>query len=136
MQRERRLELLRWICVLPAAVTCGIALRYFGGVVWRLAFQRPGAASESSIADAAQLLVYAVAAAVFVLLGAFIAPRSRSTTALVLAVAYTLLSLRIHVVSQDHPGRTNYLHLAAETAGVALGIASLFSTAKRPAGSR
>ncbi len=123
--------MLRWICVLPAAVIGGIAAHYFGGIVWRFAFYGRGAASESSIAFSAQLLAYAVAAAVFVLLGALIAPRNRKLAALVLAVAYTLLSLFAHVISQDHPGRVNYLHLAAETTGAVSSLAYVFSM-KRP----
>ena len=124
MQREMPVELLRWICVLPAAVMGGIAARYLGSIVGRFAIY--GSGSESNFAFSIQLLAYAIAAAAFVLAGAFTAPRNRRTTALVLAIAATLLSLLSHVLSQRHPGTVNYLHVAAETAGAALAIAYLF----------
>jgi hypothetical protein len=126
MRREKPVKLLRWICVLPGAVIGGIAARYLGSIVGRFANYGWVAESQSNFAFSIQLLAYAIAAAAFVLAGAFTAPRNRSITALVLAIAGTLLSLLTHVLSQRHPGTVNYLHLAAETAGAALTVAYVF----------
>lgn len=126
MQRVKPVELLRWICVLPAAVIGGFAAQYLGSIVGRFAIDSWGAVSESHIAFSIQLLVYAIAAGAFVLAGAFTAPRNRRIAALVLAIAGTLLSLLKHVLSQSNPGTVNYLHLAAETAGAALTAAYVF----------
>ncbi len=123
MQRVKPIELLRWICVLPAAVIGGIAARYLGSIAGHLVIHGWGVESQSSIAFSIQLLAYAIAAATFALAGAFTSPRSRRITAVVLAIGETLLSLLTHVLSQRHPGTVNYLHFAAETAGAALAVA-------------
>lgn len=128
MSTYRGVDFLRWICVLPAAVLGTIFARTLAGTLWRLLFFN----SESVIASWTRLLVYAVAGAAFVLAGALVAPRNRGTTAVILALAFALLSLLTHVISQDHPGTTNFLHLAAETAGAALAIAHFF----KPTGPR
>jgi hypothetical protein len=126
MQREKPVELLRWICVGPTAVIGEIAARYLGSIVGRFAIYGWGAESQSNFAFSIQLLAYAIAAATFVLAGAFTAPRNRSITAVVLASVGTLLSLLTHVLSQRHVGTVNYLHLAAETTGAALTVAYVY----------
>lgn len=126
MQREKTVELLRWICVVPAAVIGGFAARYLGSIVGRFAIYGWGPVSESNIGFSILLFVYAISSAAFVLAGAFTAPRNRRIAALVLAIAGTLLSLLTHVLSQPHPGMVNYLHLAAETAGAALSVPYVF----------
>ncbi len=130
MQREKSVELLRWLCVLPAAVTGGIAARYLGSFAGHFAIHVWGAESQSTFGFSIQLLAYALAAAAFVLAGAFTAPRNRRMTAVILAIAGAILSLLTHVLSQRHPGTTNYLHLAAESAGAALAVAYVFRVEK------
>ena len=126
MQKQTRIDLLRWICVLPAAMFGEFAARQVSGLVWRFVIDGWAGGSESNLAFAAKLMVHAVAAAGFVLAGALTAPRSRGATALVLAIVSAFLSLVIHVLGQQHPGTVNYLHLAAEATGAALACACLF----------
>ena len=87
------MKLLRWICVLPAAVIGVFAAQYLGSIVGRFTIYGWGAVSESIIALSIQLLVYAIAAAAFVMAGAFTAPLNRRTTALMLAIVGTLLPI-------------------------------------------
>ena len=107
--------------VLPAAVVGGFVARFLGGMVGRVAVVG-AAGTESNVVFALQLLVYALAAAAFVLVGTFTAPRYRRITAVVLAIVATLLSLFTHVLSQNHPGSVNFSHLAAETVGACLAV--------------
>lgn len=124
MERQQANSLLRWIAVLPAAIAGTVAAKYVGGMLGRVLRESLVATSESSITFAVQLLVYAAAAAVFVLAGTYTAPRHRRVVAIALAVVAVLLSLMTHIVSQQHPGTTNYLHLAAEAIGAA--VAALY----------
>lgn len=123
MQRPQAISLLRWIAVLPAAVTAAFAVKLLGGLTGRSVRQGLGATSESNLTFALQLLVYAATAAAFVLAGAYTAPRSRRIVAVALAVVSVLLSLVTHIVGQQHPGTTNYVHLAAETIGASVAVA-------------
>jgi hypothetical protein len=121
MERQRALTLLRWIAVLPVAVGGAILVKVVGGLIGRAL--RQGLGSDSHSGFALQLLVYVATAAAFVLAGAAIAPRHRPVIAIILAALWVLLSLMTHVVSQPHPGTTNYLHLAAETSGAVFAVA-------------
>ncbi len=132
MQRPKPVEVLRWIGVLPAAVLVDIAARYLGSLVARFAIAAWGAERESNLVFSIQLLAYAFAGSGFVLAAAFTAPRSRRFTAVVMAIAWTLLSLFTHVLTQSHPGPTNYWHLAAETAGAVVAIAYVWYVERKP----
>lgn len=131
MANPRYVEVLRWICVLPSAFLGAFVARYLGGIVGYALVHGSGLGSESSIALLAQILVYGIAAAVFVLAGALTAPRRRAIFGIVLAAVCAGLSLLTHVLSQSHPGRTNYLHLTAEAAGAALAVVFLFWLQRR-----
>lgn len=131
MANPRYVEVLRWICVLPSAFLGAFVARYLGGIVGYALIHDSGMGSESSIALLAMLLVYGMGAAAFVLAGAFTAPRHRTTIGIVLAAVCAGLSLLTHVLSQSHPGRTNYLHLTAESGGAALAVACLFWLQRR-----
>jgi hypothetical protein len=123
MQRQPALTLLRWIAVLPAAAAGAFFLKLAGGLIGQAVRQALGATSESNITFSLQLLVYAATAAAFVLTGTYTAPTERRVVASVLATVSVLLSLLTHIVSQQHPGSTNYLHLAAEACGAVVGVA-------------
>lgn len=121
MEHRRALTKLRWIAVLPAAIGGAFFVKLAGGLLGHAA--RQGLGSDSHSAFALQLLFYVATSAAFVLAGAAIAPRHRPVIAIVLAALWVLLSLLTHVVSQPHPGTTNYLHLAAETSGAIFAVA-------------
>ena len=130
MERQRALTLLRWIAVLPAAIGGAFIVKLAGSLLGRAV--RQGLGSESHSAFALQLLFYVATSAAFVLAGAAIAPRHRPVIAIVLAVLWILLSLMTHIVSQPHPGTTNYLHLAAETSGAVFAVVCVAYREKNP----
>jgi hypothetical protein len=127
--RKKLIEMLRWVCVLPAAVLGEIVVRYAIGLCVRTAGDggwRPfGDSTPASFLWT--LLCYAPPESAFVIAGAMLAPRRPMTTAIVLAVLRFILSLMTHVVGQhlagNHVGITNYLHLFAESAGLLTGAA-------------
>lgn len=127
MDRVRPIELLRWICVLPAAGVGGAAVQSLGRNVNRFVLSGWGAQSGSSVPFSLQLCVYAFSAAAFVLAGGWMAPRCRVQTALVMAILGTVLSLLKHILLQAHPGVVNYLHLSAETLGGVVAAVWMFS---------
>ena len=117
--KRKRIELLRWIGVLPAAVLGRLAVQMILGGLLRLAITAgwitPG---TSELLYYFQLLVYYTPKeAAFVIAGAMMAPRRRLPTAVVLAVLAILLSLMVHILGQSNRGLINYTHFAAETLG-------------------
>ena len=129
--REKTMERLRWICVLPAAVLGGFAAQTIAGLVNRLAVYGWGTAAESTLVYGLQLLMfYVLKCAVFIVAAAKMAPRGRLATAIVLAAAAILMSLVVHVLGQPHPGVVNYTHFTAESAGTVIGVAYVFYSEK------
>lgn len=120
MPNLKHVEVLRWIGVLPAAFLGAFAARFVGGIAGYAAAHALGSESGSTVALLTLLLAYGIGTAAFVLAGALAAPRHRAVVAIALAAICVIVSLLTHVLSQGHPGRTNYLHLAAETVGAVL----------------
>jgi hypothetical protein len=120
---------LRWLSVLPAAFLVRFAARLALGMLTR------GAAQEMLALLARKLVVYSVSEAVFVVVGAKVAPRRRSTVAIVLAVLGAVLSLLKHVVVQyaagNRVGSTNYTDFALEVIGLTCGATFVWMTARR-----
>lgn len=123
------MSLLRWILALPTAVLARIAVQLVVGTALRAAMSLSGVGiRESPAAFWLHLFIeYFLAEAVFVVVGAKVAPRRRSATAVTLAILGFCLSLTTHVVAQalagNRVGSTNYLHLGLETAGLFAGAA-------------
>jgi hypothetical protein len=86
-----------------------------------------GAGDEMLALLARKLVVYSVSEAVFVVVGAKVAPRKQSTVAIVLAVLGAVLSLLKHVVVQyaagNRVGSTNYTDFGLDALGLACGAA-------------
>ncbi|MBI2826112.1 MAG: hypothetical protein HYX69_15645 [Planctomycetia bacterium] len=129
--REKTVELVRWMCVLPAVAVGGLAAQYASGVLYRLAVQGWGAAAESNVTLSLQVVLRLLVETAAILAGAWVAPRNRLATALVLAVGGAILALFTHVLSQSHRGATNYLHFAAEAGGAAVAVACIYYAQKR-----
>ena len=122
--REKRMEIVRWLCVLPAAVLADFAVSFVVGTIVRSGGLK--IRGESSIAYWFVLvLTYGSPKAAFVAAGAKTAPRRPVAIAVVLTVIGFCLSLMTHVVGQhlagNRVGATNYAHLFAETAGLICG---------------
>jgi hypothetical protein len=127
-KREKAIEWLRWVCVLPAAVLCSVAVQFIAGMVGRLAVFEWGTPAESTFVRYLLLLFRVPMEAGFVVAGAKTAPRGRLVTAIVLAAARVLMSLIVHIVRQSNPGVVNYTHFAAESLGSVLGLTYIFSS--------
>jgi len=130
LTRRRKVgEVLRWLCVLPAAVLGRIVAQFILGAVVQVA--RYGGwdnLGDSRIAYWLGVFLYYVPPElVFVIAGAMMSPRYQKTTATGLAVLAIFLSLMTHVVGQhlagNHVGLVNYTHFVAESAGALGGAA-------------
>lgn len=121
--RARVIEILRWFCVLPAAVLGAFVAQFLlGAVVHVVSSGGWGSLGDSNIAYTLRLfLFYVPHNALFVIAGAKMAPRRQLGTAIVLAILGILFSLLTHVVGQllrgGLVGTTNYAHFLAESAG-------------------
>jgi hypothetical protein len=125
----RLIEVLRWLCVLPAAVLGDIALEFVVEAAVQIArFGGWGNLVDSSSAYSLWMFLYLVPPkSAFVIAGAKMAPRYQRATAIVLTLLGFLFSLMTHVISQQLAGRrvgiTNYTHLFAESAAALGGAA-------------
>jgi hypothetical protein len=117
------------LCVLPAAGLVRFAARLALGLVTR------GAGEEMLALLARKLVVYSVSEALFVIVGAKVAPRKQSTVAIVLAALGAVLSLLKHVVVQyaagNRVGSTNIADFALEVIGLACGAAVVWVAGRR-----
>lgn len=126
--RDKAIEVIRWICVLPTAAFGSIVTQSIVGMVTRLGHYDLG---DTPLAYWSRVfLFYLVFALVFVVAGAKMAPRHRGATAIALTFFSILLSLTIHVVVQrlagNNVGVANYTHFAAQSTGALCGTALVF----------
>lgn len=126
--RSKRSEILRWLCVLPAAILAQLAVRYAVGVV----AQSAGWRTDNDLSPSSLVLLflaYALPAVAFVIAGAKTAPRYVMATSIGLALLGLLLSLMTHLVGQhlagNRVGIVNYMHFFAESAGFLAGATVL-----------
>jgi hypothetical protein len=118
--KRRRIEVLRWVAVLPTAC---FASWVFGGAMGfllsllRVELRGPG--YPEFLFPLQQLLPSGTA---FALVGALVAPRLRLVTAAALAAFCILMSVQIHIVGQSNPGLTNYMHSTGESLGAVIGV--------------
>ena len=93
--KEKTIELLRWVCVLPVAMLGGFGAFCIAGVV----------KSFGSFGGIVNILItqFPIGTAI-VLAGAITAPRFRLATACCLAVPWVLVSYIIHVQQQRAHG--------------------------------
>jgi hypothetical protein len=135
--RGKLIEVLRWLCVLPAALLAHSALELVVDAAVQIArFGGWGIFGDSHIAYLVRLFLFYVSPkAAFVIAGAKTAPRYQTATAIVLTVLGFLFSLLTHVISQQHAGRrvgiTNYTHLLAESAGLLVAAAYIVLEVRR-----
>jgi hypothetical protein len=135
--RGRLIEVLRLLCVLPAAVLGHIALEFVVEATWQIANSGGwGIPGDSNIVRSLMMFLHLVPPkSAFVIAGARMAPRYQRATAIVLTLLAFLFSLMTHVISQHQAGRragiTNYTHLFAEFAGAVGGAAYIVLEARR-----
>ncbi len=128
--RQKAIEPLRWLALLPAAALAATIVEYVAYRSLRLAAY--GWGKDSDFVYWWRLAVgYAPKEAIFVLLGGAIAPRFKLSTSIVLAAACILWSLAKHILVQPHPGHTNYTHFALDTLGAIFGAVYIAYRARR-----
>lgn len=127
-RKQKAIELLRWVGVLPAAILARLAVPIIVGNLMRFGmyvgwFSQGG----SGLVYYLQLvLFYFPKEAAFVIAGAKMAPRYRLATCIILAVAAILMSLIVHMLGQSNVGLVNYMHFAAESLGAVCGAVYMF----------
>ena len=123
-RREKGIELLRWVCVLPVA----LVVRHIVQILMFLVVVRP-LLSELSYEGfdrwLRHLTVGLSGGAAFIIAGAKTAPRFRRATAVVLAVVSIVVAVRIHWF----PHRDD-IPIVAEAVAVACGAAYVFYSEK------
>lgn len=129
--REQAIQWLQWGCVLPAAVLGGQAVQFLAERIVRLAISIGGTPAPSTVVSLPGMLLHLPGPAAFVFAGALTAPRGRRLMAFFLAAVGVVLSLTVHILTQPHPGATNYAHFALEALGSALGVALIHVWEKR-----
>lgn len=124
VQNQRRSStLLRWACVLPAAMLAGWLLKHTGVVFHsHLGLDRQGSGYSAFILPVLQTLPNGIA---FTLAGALMAPGFRSLTATVLAALCIPVSTAIHIFAHPGPGLTNYMYTTGESLGAVIGVAGV-----------
>lgn len=125
--RQKRIEVARWLLLLPGAILASIAVRHTVGAGLR-------ALSWAGSQELGGVGFWLVTAAYYVLpmfalvvIGGWIAPRRQLVAALLLALAGGGLSLLKHVVVQhlagNRVGTTNWGHFGLEATGLLIGAA-------------
>jgi hypothetical protein len=121
------LEILRWICVLPAAVFASQAPNFAAAILRPPAVVQPAGFAPAAPPSVFRRALYTavilpLSGAAFVVAGALVAPRFRRFIAIALAVLFAVLALLSHVLVHL-PGTPHYDHFfatalaAAATAG-------------------
>jgi hypothetical protein len=136
-RRERLIEVVRWICFLPAALLSARVAQLVGGLLFLM--QRPSwqQAGDTTVVSywVQAVLYYVVPEVLVVFVGAKVAPRRQREVAIGLASVAILLSLVKHIVGQyvagNQVGLVNFLHFGLETFGALTGMFMAFATSRR-----
>ena len=126
---EKRIEILRWLCVLPAALLGGLVVQFTLRAVLQITRSAGlGVQGDSTIGYAITLIFgYVLPKSAFVIAGAKTAPRHQTATSIALAVVGVALSLMTHVVGQhlagNRVGSVHFIHAVSESAGLLVGAA-------------
>jgi hypothetical protein len=99
--KEKCVEVVRWLCVVPAAWLAGMLPRFIYAIVRPPALAQLPGTPRPPVSDLQRIylphLLGIVMAAAFVIVGAKLAPRWRLPAAAVLAVLWMVFSYGIHV---------------------------------------
>ena len=130
-------DVLRWLCVLPAAVLGAVAVQFMvRGLVQVVDYVRWEFFGNSTIAYSLRLFFFYVPhKSAFVIAGAKMAPRQQMATAIALTLLAMNLSLVVHVVGQylvgNNVGLVNFTHLSAESVGALAGAGCILLWTRR-----
>jgi hypothetical protein len=99
--KEKSIEVVRWLCVVPAAWLAGMIPRYVEMLVRPPALAQLPGTPRPPVSDLQRIylphMMAMVMAAAFVIVGAKIAPRWRLRVASVLAALWLVFSYMLHV---------------------------------------
>jgi hypothetical protein len=125
--RQRWIEVVRWLLLVPAACLASSAVTLIIGTLVRAIRNSSVPLNSHSISFwAGAVPSYVLPEFVFVIAGAWIAPRKQRPVALLLMLLGGVLSVLQHVVLQylagNRVGPTNYTHFGLELAGLLAGV--------------
>jgi hypothetical protein len=132
--KEKSIELLRWVFVLPASVLAVLALGIIAGVAMPPTMAQLPGTPLLLPSDFHRFILPrifgALMAAAFVIAGAKMAPRRRVATAVGLAAVWMLYSFMIHVLVHLGRGKAHYAHFVMAAVASAGAAAYIFYSAK------
>jgi hypothetical protein len=116
---QKAIEIVRWICVLPAAIfTSRLPGFLFSFVMPPALAQPPGTPQPPPPSELQRMLLSLLAALLvsigFVLVGSLVAPRHRRHVAIILAILIALHAFLYHILIHL-PGTPHYTSFAAAT---------------------
>jgi Na+-driven multidrug efflux pump len=125
--RQKRIEVVRWLLLVPAALLASSTVTFIIGAFVRVIRGSSVPLNSSSISFwACAVPFYVLPEFVFVIAGGWIAPRKQLPVALLLMLVGGVLSFLKHVVVQHLAGHslgpTNYTHFGLEMAGLLAGV--------------
>lgn len=129
--RQKRVEVMRWVLLVPAAVLAASAVELIvGGVARAAGSGGPVPWDPGSVGFWVRAVPYYVLPQfAFVVAGGRLAPRKQLAVAVLLVLVGGLLSLLKHVVGQHLAGNSvgfvNYAHFGLELSGLVAGAAFL-----------
>jgi hypothetical protein len=132
--KEKGIEVLRWLCVVPAVVLAGMAPRVIARLLMPPALAQPPGTPPVPVSDFQRYylptIIGIVMAAGFVIVGAKVAPRWRLRVAVVLALLWMLYSFAVHVL--PHPVRDlrHYQHFIVASIAAAGSAAYVWHSEK------
>jgi hypothetical protein len=120
--KEKCVEVLRWLCVLPAAWLASMTPRYIYMLVRPPMMAQPPGTPPPPVSEFQRFylphLFGLVMAAAYVIVGAKIAPRWRLRVAAILAVTWMVFSYLIHVRSHHSFELRYWTHFIVASMGV------------------
>ena len=125
--KEKVIEVVRWLCVLPAAWLAGMAPRFLVALIRPPVMAQLPGTPRPPVSDFQRiylpLLIGILMAGAFVVVGAKIAPRRRVLVAIVLAAFWTLYVFTIHVLlPASYEPRYVARHFISAAAAVAAAV--------------
>jgi len=138
--KEKSIELLRWLFVLPASVLAVLTLCLLAGIAMPPTMAQLPGTPPLVPSDFHRFVLPrifgALMAAAFVIAGAKTAPRSRVATAVGLVVLWMLYSFMTHVLVHLGRGKAHYAHFVIAAVASASAAAYIYyserSQGRRP----
>jgi hypothetical protein len=133
--KQKWIEVLRWFCILPAAVLAGMVPRLVYRLLVPPQMVQPPGVPPIRISDFQRFylpyIMGAIMAAAFVIVGARVAPRGRVAVATVLAVLWIIYWYMEHVLPHDSHDLRYYRYFFVATIAAAAAVASVAYSNKR-----